>query len=96
LDESRIPDSQIDGLLRADFNTPSAPPARIADHSPFVDDLDRIHEAYILGASSTTYTSIFHTDRNARHSGDVTADVIRQVWQHLPQAAAGAAVADCQ
>ena len=59
-----------------------------------VNQLDGVHEAYALRAVPASQAAVIHHNAHTRQAIYLGADLGRDIWQDLPQAAAWAAVAD--
>ena len=89
-------DGQLDGLLGTDVHTTPATPAGVANDSLAVRQVNGVNETCALGAGSAAHAPVRHFDGHTGHGCDLGADLVRDVRQHPPEAAAGATVADRQ
>ena len=81
-------------FIRASLYTAPAAATVIVDHRLAVNQLDGIHETDPFCAFPTPNAIFTDLDAYPRHAINLGADLRRDFWQHFPQTAARAAVAD--
>jgi hypothetical protein len=96
IDKLAVLDRKFDGLVWADADAASAAPAGLTDGGPTGYHVDGVDKAHSLRTDPAAYASLTHCHLDAWHAAYFVADVRRKVGQGAPQAAARAAVTDCE